>query len=136
MKKYYMVNIVCVVLVFAAVICLMSFFPRSYGYIDEKRFVTKFPRFSVEAYFKGRYTAQISEWYTDSIPYRAKFKEATAALKSLYGVSAGSVSGHDLQPGAHDSRPEGDIPFYFEEPVSSAPEDAPFASAGDDIFGD
>lgn len=115
MKKFYIINLTCILLVFAAVICLMSFFPRTYGFADsENREIVKFPRFSTDAYFSGEYTAQIADWYTDSIPYRANFRSLIVDIKSLYGIKTDLI-GTNIHEGAHDSRPESDVEYSFDD---------------------
>lgn len=115
MKKFYLINITCVILVFAAVICFMTFFPRTYGVAEsENRKIVKFPRFSKEAYFSGAYTEQITKWYTDSIPYRQWFRSHADEFKELYGLKT-ELKGTNIQDGAQDSRPESDEVFSFDD---------------------
>ncbi len=115
MKKFYLINILCVVLVFVLFIGFMSFFPRTYGFAEgENRMITKFPRFTAESYFNGRYTEQIADWYTDSIPYRSKFRELVNQIKSNFGIET-DLQGSNVQDGAQDSRPESEEEFSFED---------------------
>jgi len=115
MKKFYIINILSVVLVFVAFISFMSFSPRTYGVANgENREITKFPRFSAEAYFDGKYTEQIATWYTDSIPHRYDFREMVSAIKSYYGIET-DLQGSNVHEGAQDSRPESEEEFSFED---------------------
>lgn len=105
MNKIYIVNIIAVVLFFVIVIGFMSFFPRTYGFINtENRLVTEFPTFNTDDYLSGSYTKQIAEWYTDSIPYKSYFKDMVADIRSMFGIST-EVTFVDIQEGANDSRP-------------------------------
>jgi len=105
MNKIYIVNIIAVILCFVLVIGFMTFFPRTYGFINtENRLVTQFPSFNTNDYLSGSYTKQIAEWYTDSIPYKSFFKDLVANIRSLFGVST-EVTFVDIQDGANDSRP-------------------------------
>lgn len=115
MKKFYLINVLCIVLVFVLFIGFMSFFPRTYGIAEgENRNITKFPRFSVEAYFDGSYTEQIAKWYTDSIPYRYSFRDIVSEIKSCFGIET-DIQGSNVQEGAQDSRPESEEEFSFED---------------------
>lgn len=115
MKKFYLINVLCVVLVFALFIGFMSFCPRTYGVAEgENRMITYFPRFSTDAYLEGKYTEQISDWYTDSIPYRSKFRDLVSEIKTFFGIQT-DLQGANVQEGAQDSRPESEEEFSFED---------------------
>ncbi len=115
MKKFYLCNVLCVLLVFVLFFAFTSFLPRTYGYAEgENRNITKFPRFSKEAYFEGKYTAQIADWYTDSIPYRYEFRDTVSKIKSNFGIQT-DLQGSNVQEGAQDSRPESEIEYSFED---------------------
>lgn len=115
MKKFYILNVLCVLLVFVLFIGFMSFLPRTYGVAEgENRPITKFPRFTTEAYLNGSYTEQIANWYTDSIPYRSKFREAVAEIKSMFGIAT-DLQGSNVHEGAQDSRPESEEEFSFDD---------------------
>ena len=115
MKKFYLINVLLVVFVFALFIGFMSFFPRTYGIAEgENRPITKFPRFDKDDYFDGKYTEQISTWYTDSIPYRYGFREAVSQIKANFGRKT-DLQGSNVQEGAQDSRPESEEEFSFED---------------------
>ena len=115
MNKFYLINVLCVVLIFALFIAFMAFLPRTYGIAEgENREITKFPRFSAEAYFSGEYTGQIADWYTDSIPYRSTFRELVSQIKAYFGIQT-DLQGSNVQEGAQDSRPESEEEFSFED---------------------
>lgn len=115
MKKFYIINVLLILLVFVVFISFMSFSPRTYGIANgENRQITKFPRFSSESYFNGSYTEQITDWYTDSIPYRYEFREIVSEIKSNFGIKT-DIQGSNVQDGAQDSRPESEEEFSFED---------------------
>lgn len=115
MNKFYLCNVLCVVLVFALFVSFTSFLPRTYGIATgENRPITKFPRFSTDAYFDGSYTEQIATWYTDSIPYRYEFREMVSEIKSYFGIAT-DLQGSNVQEGAQDSRPESEEEFSFDD---------------------
>lgn len=58
----------------------------------EKRELTKFPEFSVEALLDGSYFSGISTWYSDTFPFREIFINANSKIKSFYGIGD-SISG-------------------------------------------
>lgn len=115
MKKIYLINALSVILFFVAMICYMTFGERTYGFAPgENRDITKFPRFSTDAYLSGEYTSQISEWYTDSIPNRQALRNLNSDIKSLLGVKTDMI-GSNLQHGADDSRPDSEIEYSFDD---------------------
>lgn len=60
----------------------------------EKRELTKFPEFSVEKLLSGEYTAQISDYYSDTVPNRDFFKTLSASFKKLMGLQLGGTTAY------------------------------------------
>lgn len=58
----------------------------------EKRELTDFPEFSVQALLDGSYFDGISTWYSDTFPFREIFINANSKIKSFYGIGD-SISG-------------------------------------------
>lgn len=58
----------------------------------EKRELTKFPEFSVQALLDGSFFNGISTWYSDTFPFREMFINANSKIKSFYGIGD-SISG-------------------------------------------
>lgn len=115
MKKVYLVNSLSAVLFFIVIICYMTFATRTYGFATgENRNITKFPRFSIDTYLDGKYTAQISEWYTDSIPNRQALRDFNADIKAKFGIETDMIFSN-TNNGADDSRPDSDIDYSFED---------------------
>ena len=59
---------------------------------SEKRELAKFPEFSTEKFFSGQYTAQISEYFSDTVPHRDYFKTLSAGFKKLMGIQLGGTT--------------------------------------------
>lgn len=53
---------------------------------EEKRTLTKFPKFSVSSFLDGSYFSEISLWYSDTYPMRDSLIMADQKVKSFYGV--------------------------------------------------
>lgn len=66
--------------VFVVVFCAL---PRSTYSELEKRELRKFPEFSWRSLFSGNFTAEVSNWFSDSEPYRDVFMTGSMKLKSL-----------------------------------------------------
>lgn len=58
----------------------------------EKRELTNFPEFSVQALLDGSYFDGIGTWYSDTFPFREMFINANSKIKSFYGIGD-SISG-------------------------------------------
>lgn len=59
----------------------------------EKRDLAKFPEFSVETLFNGKYFKAIDVWFSDTFPFRDGFINANSYMKKLYGFRPVEVSG-------------------------------------------
>ena len=64
----------------------------------EKRELTKFPSFSLQALFDGSYFDQIDLWFSDTFPFRDTFITGNSYLRQLYGLHPVQVSG-DVEEG-------------------------------------
>lgn len=65
--KIYIIAI-CIIFVTVAIVFLC--FPRSKVSALEKRELATFPEFSIEKLGSGQFTKEVSEWFSDSEPYR------------------------------------------------------------------
>lgn len=64
----------------------------------ENRTLTKFPDFSLETFFNGKYFSDISTWYSDTFPLRDQLITANQKLTALYGLKTEEqVIGADIQ---------------------------------------
>lgn len=55
--------------------------------MEEKRNLTKFPKFTISSFLDGSYFSDISLWYSDTYPMRDRLIAADQRVKSLYGVT-------------------------------------------------
>ncbi len=65
----------------------------------EKRTLEKFPEFTVQSFFDGSYTSQISIWYADTFPFRERMLSANASLQNLYGLRDQQIVATGVQVG-------------------------------------
>ena len=54
---------------------------------SEKRELTKFPAFSVEALLSGEYFDDITLWFSDTFPGREQWLDVSQSMASLHGYS-------------------------------------------------
>lgn len=80
-------NIVYTSVIFGAVAIALVLLPRPTVSNIEQRELAKFPVFTYEKFMNGEYTAEITEFYNDTVPYRDSLKNVAAGIKGLYGVS-------------------------------------------------
>ena len=60
-------------LIFLALAIVFLFFPRSTFSELERRELKRAPEFSTEKLFSGKYTDELSSWFSDSQPFRDRF---------------------------------------------------------------
>lgn len=99
----------------------------------EKRELTKFPNFTMEAFLSGEFTDQVSLWYADTFPGREGLIKAYHGVQSLFGIR-----GEQYQQGdVGDVVPEGQMPQGPvddpDRPVSG--EDEPDGAGGEKVGG-
>ncbi len=71
------VGVIC--LIFVSGFVYLLFFPREKVSNEENRELTEFPEFSASDYLSGKYTAQIADWYDDTVHGRTKIKQFLAS---------------------------------------------------------
>lgn len=59
----------------------------------EKRKLTEFPEFSVQALATGEYTKGIDTWFADTFPLRDMFFQLNSWVQSFYGIKSVQVVG-------------------------------------------
>ena len=64
----------------------LAFFARPERSENEKRDLTDFPKFTIQSFFSGEWTAQVSLWYSDTYPLREGMIETNNQLQALYGI--------------------------------------------------
>ncbi|WP_052314794.1 DHHW family protein [Clostridium senegalense] len=88
-KKMQLINI----FVFALIILTLSLcsiiMPKKTISEDEKRALTKYPKFSLEEIMKGKYFSQIESFYNDTFPFRDKLLSIDSYVDSLKGLREG-----------------------------------------------
>ena len=75
--------------VFGLTALFLLVFPRSDISYIEKRELAKFPTFTFQDYFSGAFTAGVTTYYDDTVPYRDDFKNAGNRFKSGFGIQTG-----------------------------------------------
>lgn len=83
---------------------------------SEKRNLTEFPEFNIEALTSGDYFSDISTWFSDTFPFREQLTKANSFIKGLYGIETVTIHG-DIDKG--DEIPDAPI----EETTGDKPED-------------
>lgn len=83
MKKLNVLYIAIVGIVFAAFAIVFDFFPRSTVSELEKRELATFPEFTAERLFDGSFTSDVSQWFSDSEPYRDDLMSLSMNVKDI-----------------------------------------------------
>lgn len=83
------IYLVLIMLVFEAAALMFIMFPRSEVSELENRKLKEFPEFTAESWFDGSFTAQVSEWFTDTVPFRDNFMGYSKSIQELSGFSTG-----------------------------------------------
>jgi len=96
------------IMVVACIIGL-AFFARPAVSENEKRELTKFPRFTIESFLSGEYTSQVSLWFADTYPLREPMIQANATFNQLYGIKDEQIVGG----GNADDIPSGPADIEF-----------------------
>lgn len=137
LKKVYIFILLCA---FAVGVVIFDFFPRSSYSELEKRDLSRFPEFSVEALLSGSYTSSLSSWFSDTEPFRDEFMLASMTFKNLIAYSS---SEEEVRFYANENTVEDDSEPIYEDMNSiqsahdetSVNEHAKIADAGIIIVG-
>ena len=73
-------------LAFATAAVLLLVLPRSTESLIEKRKLAEFPKFTLESYFSGDFTAGVATYYDDTVPNHDGFKNLGNSFKRLFGL--------------------------------------------------
>lgn len=95
------ISVLLLVLLMAVSIGFLVFFPRSKQSLIEKRDLEPFPTFSLASYFSGEFTAGVTKWYDDTVPYRDDFKNMGNNIKGLFGITTDDTAviiGNPVKP--------------------------------------
>ena len=97
MKESFKNKLACIRII-SFVLVMLSFFVIGLAFFarpdiseNEKRELTKFPKFTWSSFISGEYTEQIGLWYSDTYPLREQMIEANNSLESLYGFRGEQV---------------------------------------------
>ena len=105
--KRHIVFLVVSGIVFSAIAVVFLVLPRSEFSELEKRRLAKFPDYSHEALLSGKYTGDISSWFSDSEPFRDELMTLSMAIKNSLALKVGggdAVTFH-AEPGAGAEEP-------------------------------
>lgn len=84
---------VSILLVLMSILCtVFLFFPRSTRSYIERRDLLRFPQFSAESFLSGRFTSEVSSWFSDSEPYRDRFLTISRIVKDVEAIKLGIAS--------------------------------------------
>ncbi len=89
------------ILIFGAVLAAMSliglmWFLRPDTSALEKRTLTKFPAFTLSAFWDGSYFHEIDTWYADTYPLRESMISTYQTLQSHYGIRSRQIIGETM----------------------------------------
>ena len=87
----------------------LAFFARPTISDNEKRELTKFPKFTIESFLSGEFTSQVSLWFSDTYPLREPMIEANGVIQELHGIRDEQVIGG----GEADDIPAGPADIVF-----------------------
>ena len=90
---------------------VFNFYPRSRYSQLEKRELMTFPEFSWDRLTSGKFTSEVSSWFSDSEPYRDQLMTLSMSIKKALAVT---LPGDDEAVTFHatdDADDGGDIPF-------------------------
>lgn len=85
-RRLSLVVLAFLILNFSILTLLMLFLPRSTESKIEKRELAEFPKFSLQSYFSGEFTAGIATFFTDTVPMRDSLKNAGNNFKAVFGL--------------------------------------------------
>ena len=97
-RKFQKANIFIFAFVLAATSIFMLTFKRPTISETENRTLAKFPEYSKESFLSGSYTADIAEYYNDTVPLRQNFKNLAASIKSYYGIEKDGIKLYSVSP--------------------------------------
>lgn len=94
-------------IMFEAIALTFVMFPRSEVSELENRELKKFPEFSLESWFDGSFTEGVSEWFTDTVPFRDELMGYSKSIQELSGFSTGvKIYGTAKRIDEEESEPE------------------------------
>ncbi len=106
---------------FEAICMGLLILPRSTESITEKRELAEFPELTPDSYFSGDFAEGVSEWFSDTVPFRDELTGISTELRELRGFRQDGIRLHNVGT-VQTSTPEQSTPELPEKPQQSAPE--------------
>lgn len=88
MKKSSYIYTAVIATVFIECAIALTALPRSTESELEKRSLAKFPTLTADSLFNGSYTAAVSSWFSDTVPFRDEIMEQSMTLKNAMGIKS------------------------------------------------
>jgi len=90
-KSIQTINVIVIALIFAAISLFLLIGKRPTVSKTENRELARFPSFSSKSFFDGEYTANIANYYNDTVPFRSTFKDMTSSLRASMGIELDGI---------------------------------------------
>ena len=109
LRLFKIINVVSCAMVFLVIAVCMIFMKRPEISEIENRTLAKWPEFSFEDYFSGKYTAGIENHYNDTVPGRENFKDMVASIRGCFGVKSDEAKIHGTIIKKDNKKPENKV---------------------------
>lgn len=120
MDKIYLA---AVLVAFETVGLSMFILPRSTVSENERRELATFPEFTAKSYADGEFAEGVSEWFSDTVPFRDALTEKSVRLRELSGFRESGIKLHNVTaPVKNEPEP---TPATTSSPVTTEPADVP-----------
>ena len=80
-------SLILLLVCFLAMLAYFVFGPRSTRSEIERRELATMPEFSAKSYFDGSYTAGVTTFFTDTVPFRDTLTKARSTMKGWFGLT-------------------------------------------------
>jgi hypothetical protein len=117
--------VIVVAVLMAAFVAVFCTLPRSRYSELEKRELCTFPAYNAAALRDGSFTAEVSNWFSDSEPFRDAFMTASMQLKSWMAFKPLRASKESVTFHAPEPEQAGEEPLVEAEPAAAEPAAAP-----------
>lgn len=87
-NKFKKIELIVIISIYAIINIVFVFFARPNYSQYENRFLTSFPNFSINDFISGNYNESLSNWFSDTIPFRDFFVSMSFRLKELNGIES------------------------------------------------
>ncbi len=109
LRLFKIINVVSCAMVFLVIAVCMILMKRPEISEIENRTLAKWPEFSFEDYFSGKYTAGIENHYNDTVPGRENFKDMVASIRGCFGVKSDEAKIHGTIIKKDNKKPENKV---------------------------